>query len=152
MKVTLSVIKADIGGYVGHSESHPDIITRARECLDKSRKQGLIIDGQATKCGDDLELIMTHEKGVGNYDIHKLAWDTFVTCTACAREMKLYGAGQDLLTDSFSGNVRGMGPGLAEMEFVERISEPVLIFMADKSSAGAWTMPLYKMFSDPFNT
>jgi fructose 1,6-bisphosphate aldolase/phosphatase len=38
------------------------------------------------------------------------------------------------------------------MEFTERPSEPVLIFMADKTSAGAWNMPLYKMFADPFNT
>jgi fructose 1,6-bisphosphate aldolase/phosphatase len=51
-----------------------------------------------------------------------------------------------------SGNVKGMGPGVAEMDFVERKSEPVIIFMADKTSAGAWNLPLYKMFADPFNT
>jgi len=152
MKITLSVIKADIGGYVGHSESHPAIIAKAAECLEKAKNAGMLIDCQATKCGDDLQLIMTHQKGVGDYDIHKLAWDTFVTGTELAKEMKLYGAGQDLLTDAFSGNVKGMGPGLAEMEFEERRSEPVLIFMADKTSAGAWNMPLYKMFADPFNT
>jgi fructose 1,6-bisphosphate aldolase/phosphatase len=45
-----------------------------------------------------------------------------------------------------------MGPGVAEMEFLERQSEPVLIFMADKTSAGAWNLPLYKIFADPFNT
>jgi len=45
-----------------------------------------------------------------------------------------------------------MGPGVAEMEFVERKSEPVIIFMADKTSAGAWNLPLYKIFGDPFNT
>lgn len=152
MKITLSVIKADIGGYVGHSESHPAIIARARECLEQAKNDGLLIDGHATKCGDDLQLIMTHKEGVGSYDIHKLAWDTFVNGTELAKEMKLYGAGQDLLSDAFSGNVKGMGPGLAEMEFEERVSEPVLIFMADKTSAGAWNMPLYKMFADPFNT
>ena len=152
MKVTLSVIKADIGGYVGHSESHPDIIALAEECLKKAKKAGILIDCQVTKCGDDLQLIMTHQKGVGNYEIHKLAWDTFITGTELAKKMKLYGAGQDLLSDAFSGNVKGMGPGLAEMEFDERTSEPVLIFMADKTSAGAWNMPLYKMFADPFNT
>jgi fructose 1,6-bisphosphate aldolase/phosphatase len=38
------------------------------------------------------------------------------------------------------------------MEFEERGSEPILIFMADKTSSGAWNMPLYKMFVDPFNT
>jgi len=152
MKITLSVIKADIGGYVGHSESHPAIIARGQECLEQAKKDGLLIDCQATKCGDDLQLIMTHKEGTGSSDIHKLAWDTFVSGTELAREMKLYGAGQDLLTDAFSGNVKGMGPGLAEMEFDERASEPVLIFMADKTSAGAWNMPLYKMFADPFNT
>jgi fructose 1,6-bisphosphate aldolase/phosphatase len=152
MKVTLSVIKADIGGYVGHSESHPDIITEAWKCLNKAKKDGLLIDCHATKCGDDLQLIMTHDKGTGNYDIHKLAWDTFVTGTKLAKTLGLYGSGQDLLIDAFSGNVKGMGPGVAEMEFTERPSEPVLIFMADKTSAGAWNMPLYKMFADPFNT
>jgi fructose 1,6-bisphosphate aldolase/phosphatase len=38
------------------------------------------------------------------------------------------------------------------MEIVERKSEPVVIFMADKTSPGAWNMPLYKMFADPFST
>ena len=38
------------------------------------------------------------------------------------------------------------------MEIEERKSEPIIIFMADKTSAGAWNMPLYKMFADPFNT
>ena len=36
MKITLSVIKADIGGYVGHSESHPEIISHAAACLERS--------------------------------------------------------------------------------------------------------------------
>jgi len=152
MTITLSVIKADVGGYVGHSESHPDILAKAGECLAKSKKEGLLIDYHVTKCGDDLQLIMTHQQGEENEKIHKLAWDTFVDCTELAKSLKLYGAGQDLLSDAFSGNVKGMGPGVAEMEIEERKSEPVIIFMADKTSAGAWNMPLYKIFADPFNT
>ncbi|MFH0846756.1 MAG: fructose-1,6-bisphosphate aldolase/phosphatase [Chloroflexota bacterium] len=152
MKLTLSVIKADIGGYVGHSESHPDIVALGNESMAKAKKSGLVIDYHVTKCGDDLQLIMTHQLGVDNEKIHKLAWDTFVAGTQLAKKLKLYGAGQDLLADAFSGNVRGMGPGVAEMEFEERTSEPVLIFMADKTSAGAWNFPLYKIFADPFNS
>ena len=95
---------------------------------------------------------MTHEKGVDHPDIHELAWDAFIGATAVARKLKLYGAGQDLLADSFSGNIKGMGPGVAEMEFEERPSEPVIVFMADKTEPGAWNLPLYKMFADPFNT
>jgi len=152
MKVTLSVIKADIGGYVGHSESHPDVLAKADECMARAKKEGLLVDYHVTKCGDDLQLIMTHREGENNEKIHKLAWDTFIAGTEIAKKLKLHGAGQDLLSDAFSGNVRGMGPGLAEMEFEEREAETVIIFMADKTSSGAWNMPLYKMFADPFNT
>ena len=150
--ITLSVIKADIGGYVGHSSSHPDILDKARECLEKAKKEGLLVDFHVTRCGDDLQLIMTHEQGEDNARIHELAWDTFIAGTELAKKLGLHGAGQDLLADAFSGNVKAMGPGVAEMEFEERPSEPIIIFMADKTSAGAWNLPLYKMFADPFNT
>ncbi len=151
-KITLSVIKADIGGYVGHSSSHPDILKRAEELLKKAKDEGQIIDFHVTHCGDDLELIMTHTKGTDAEPIHKLAWDTFMNTTQLAKELKLYGAGQDMLSDAFSGNVKGMGPGVAEMEFEERPSEPVIVFMADKTAPGAWNFLLYKIFADPFNT
>ena len=152
MKFTLSVIKADVGGYVGHSESHPELLAKAEDCLAKAKREGLLVDYHVTKCGDDLQLIMTHQQGEDNEKIHKLAWDTFVECTEVAKKLKLYGAGQDLLSDAFSGNVRGMGPGVAEMEFEERGAETIIILMADKTSSGAWNLPLYKMFADPFNT
>lgn len=149
-KVTISVIKADVGGYVGHSSSHPDILKRAEENLKKAGN--LLVDFRILHCGDDLELVMTHTRGEDAEEIHKLAWDTFIDCTNLAKEMKLYGAGQDILSDAFSGNVKGMGPGVAEMEIEERKSEPIIVFMADKTSPGAWNFPLYKIFADPFNT
>jgi len=152
MKVTLSVIKADIGGYVGHSTSHPEVLAKAEECLRAAKRDGLLIDYHVTNCGDDVQLIMTHQKGEDSAPVHKLAWDTFVEGTKVAKKLKLHGAGQDLLSDAFSGNVKAMGPGVAEMEIDERQAETILIFMADKTSAGAWNMPLYRMFADPFNT
>ncbi|HLA19101.1 MAG TPA: fructose-1,6-bisphosphate aldolase/phosphatase [Dehalococcoidia bacterium] len=150
--VTVSVIKADIGGYVGHSASHPDILNLGREEMEKAKQRGLLVDHHVSNCGDDMFLIMTHERGENNEEIHKLAWDTFTTGTALAKKLKLYGAGQDMLADAFSGNIRGAGPGSAEMEIEERQSEPILVFMGDKTSAGAFNLPLYKMFVDPFNT
>lgn len=151
-KITLTVIKADVGGYVGHSSIHSEILETAKEKLSYTLEKDLIIDFHVTRCGDDLELIMTHKRGVDSQDIHKMAWNTFVSCTEVAKRLKLYGAGQDLLADAFTGTVKGMGPGVAEMEFEERKSEPVIIFMADKTSPGAWNLPLYKIFADPFNT
>ncbi len=148
-KITLSVIKADIGGFVGHSSVHSDLLEKANEMLGESN---LLTDFHVTHVGDDINLILTHGKGIDSEEIHQLAWDVFIACTELAKKLKLYGAGQDLLGDAFSGNIRGMGPGVAEMEFVERKSEPIVIFMADKTEPGAWNYPLYKMFADPFNT
>ncbi len=152
MKLTLSLIKADVGGYPGHSTVHPKLIEKAREKLSVAKETGLIIDFYVTGAGDDLQLLMLHNKGVDCEEIHKLAWDTFVAATEVAKELRLYGAGQDLLKDAFSGNVRGMGPGIAEMEFTPRKSEPIVAFMMDKTEPGAFNLPIFRMFADPFNT
>lgn len=149
MKVTISVIKADVGGFPGHSGMHPDLMEIAREELKKSKD---LIDFHVTHCGDDLELIMTHREGVDSKKIHTLAWNIFLKVTEKAEELKLYGAGQDILSRAFSGTVKGMGPGVAEIEFEERKSEPVVVFMADKTHPGAWNLPIYRIFADPFNT
>ncbi len=149
-KITLSVIKADVGGWVGHSHSHPDIKQLAREMLEIAKNDGVVTDSYVTSVGDDLQLIMTHSKGELNKEIHSLAWKVFLECTNRAKRLKLYGAGQDLLKSTFSGNLKGMGPGIAEAEFKERESEPVVIFMADKTEPGAFSIPIYRMFADPF--
>ncbi len=149
--LTLSVIKADTGGYVGHSAVHPRMLEVARREVERVTGD-LLVDGQVSSCGDDLALIMVHTHGPEAEAVHAFAWDVFLKTTEVARELGLYGAGQDLLSDAFSGNLRGMGPGYAEIEFEERPSEPVLIFLADKTEPGAWNLPLYKMFADPFNT
>jgi fructose 1,6-bisphosphate aldolase/phosphatase len=150
--LTLSIIKADIGGFPGHSDVHPDLKAKAREVLEaRGRKAGLV-DWCIASVGDDLALILSHHGGPDNADVHGLAWDVFRACTEVAKGLHLYGAGQDLLSDAFSGNVRGMGPGVAELTFRERTSEPTLVFLADKTEPGAWNWPLYKIFADPFNT
>ncbi len=151
-KITLSVIKADVGGWVGHSTSHPEMLALARKIVAEAVQRGLLIDAQVLHVGDDVELIMTHRRGEEDAEIHEFAWNTFLELTELAKKLKLYGAGQDLLADAFSGNVKGMGPGVAELVFEERRSEPVLIFMADKTSPGAWNLPIFRIFADPFNT
>jgi len=50
--------------------------------------------------------------------------------------------------DSFSGNIKGMGPGVAEMEFDERPNEVFTVFAADKTEPGAFNYPIYKLFVD----
>ncbi len=86
-KITLSVIKADVGGFVGHSNFHPALLDTAKEKLSNAKEKGILTDLHVIRCGDDLELIMTHEKGCDSKVIHELAWNTFVACTEVAKEL-----------------------------------------------------------------
>lgn len=146
MKITVSVIKADVGGVGGHTKPSDGLIEAIRNTVKNS--SDLLVDYYIGYCGDDTHIVMTHKHGVDNQQIHKLAWDAFMAGTQVAKEEGLYGAGQDLLRDSFSGNVKGMGPGVAEMEFEERPNEAFTVFAADKTEPGAFNYPIYRMFVD----
>jgi fructose 1,6-bisphosphate aldolase/phosphatase len=153
MKITLSAIKADVGSIGGHICPSKQLLGSVEEHVrQRGVEAGLIIDSYVSCTGDDIAIVMTHTRGVGDDQIHRLAWDAFVEGTAVAEEQGLYGAGQDLLRDAFSGNVRGMGPAVAEMEVDERPNEPFLFFAADKTDPGAYNLPLYLAFADPMNT
>ncbi len=147
MRITLSAIKADIGGIGGHTRPSDELVDTVRNFVSRNAK-GLLVDYYVGYTGDDIHIIMTHTHGVDNEKIHKLAWDAFTEGTRVAKEQGLYGAGQDLLKDSFSGNVKGMGPGVAEIEMEERPSEVYCIFAADKTEPGAFNFPLWRMFVD----
>jgi fructose 1,6-bisphosphate aldolase/phosphatase len=152
-RTTISIIKADVGSVAGHHVVHPEQMRVAKSCLEDARKNGTIIDYHVFHCGDDLELLMTHRHGEDSSKIHGLAWATFKEVTdKVSKPMKLYAAGQDLLSDTFSGNVKGMGPGVAEMEIEERRSEPIVVFAADKTEPGAFNYILFRIFADPSNT
>lgn len=153
MRVTVSIIKADVGGFPGHAYVHPKMLQLAADRLREAQKKGVVIDYFVYNVGDDISLLMTHTRGEDSPEVHGLAWEIFREVTEqVAKRLKLYGAGQDLLKEAFSGNIRGMGPQVAEMEFEERPSEPIIAFAADKTEPGAFNLPLYKMFADPFTT
>lgn len=147
MKTTITVIKADIGSIGGHITPSKEVINEVEKYVKNSN---LITDSRILHTGDDIAILMAHQKGVDNQEIHKLAWDAFKAATEIAKNQGLYGAGQDLLKDAFSGNVKGLGPAVAEMEFEERPTESVIVFMADKTDPGAYNLPFYLGFCDPF--
>lgn len=147
MRITVSAIKADIGAIGGHTRPSDELLDVVKNSIEKMGKE-LIIDHYIGYSGDDIHIVMTHKFGIDNEKIHKLAWDAFSEGTKTAKNQGLYGAGQDLLKDSFSGNVRGMGPGVAEIEMEERQSEVFCIFAADKTEPGAFNFPFWRMFVD----
>src|SRR4030065_2378427 len=150
MNITLSVIRADIGPIGGHIQPSALLVEEVRKNVSEKGKK-LLIDSYVGCTGDDIAILMTHTGGLLNEQVHKLAWDTFLAGTEVAKAQGLYGAGQDLLKDSFSGNVKGMGPAVAELEFEERANEAFLLFAADKTDPGAYNPPCYLAFADPMH-
>jgi len=150
MKITLSIIKADIGSIGGHIKPSQKLLETVENYI-KEKGKDLIIDYYIGFTGDDISILTTHKKGVGDSKIHELCFDALLAGTEVAKAQGLYGAGQDLLVSAFSGNVKGMGPQVAEMEIEERPSEPFLMFMADKTEPGAFNLPLFLSFADPMH-
>ncbi|MFZ3112294.1 MAG: fructose 1,6-bisphosphatase, partial [Methanothrix sp.] len=56
-KITISLIKADVGGYPGHCSVHPELLKTAEEKLEEAKKSGCLVDYRVMACGDDLELL-----------------------------------------------------------------------------------------------
>ncbi len=152
MPQTLSVVKAAVGGFVGHTATHPDVVAVARERVAQATQQGALIDGHVEACGGALFLVLSHEHGERAEAVHRLAWEALAEASRVAAGLGQYGAGQDLLADAFSDTLHGAGPAVAEIELVERPSEPVVVFLGSQAAAGAFNLPLYRAFADPSNT
>jgi fructose 1,6-bisphosphate aldolase/phosphatase len=153
VKLTVSVIKADIGSPGGHTRPAERVLEAVRGTV-AAAPSGTLIDHLITYTGDDIALIMTHNRGPNDRTVHQLAWSAFLEGTAVAQRRGDYAAGQDLLVDAPSGNIRGAGPGVAEVEFEhslsgERPAESLMVFAADKCGPGAYNLPVYLSFVDP---
>ena len=157
MKVTLSVLKADVGSIGGHTKPSAMMISAVKEDAGMAVKDGLLLDAFVCHTGDDIAIISSHTHGPGNVSVHQFAWKSFLRATDIASEHGLYGAGQDLLVDAPSGNIRGAGPAVAELEFEHapdksnkvRPAESFMVFAADKCGPGAYNLPTYLGFADP---
>jgi fructose 1,6-bisphosphate aldolase/phosphatase len=151
--LTISAIKADVGSIGGHTRPSARMLEAARQELRRAVEGGLLTDYDVTHTGDDICLLMIHRRGTDDPAIHELAWNVFRAATKIAEAEGLYGAGQDLLKDAPSGNVRGAGPGAAELSFdptvKERPVESFLVFTADKCGPGAFNFPLWCVFTSP---
>ena len=157
MKVTLSILKADVGSIGGHTRPSAKMMGAVQEDVQNAVDEGLILDGFVAHTGDDIAILMSHRWGVDKEDIHQFAWNSFLKATDIASQFGLYGAGQDLLVDAPSGNIRGAGPAVAELEFEHnpvktnkvRPAESFMMFAADKCGPGAYNLPIFLGFADP---
>ena len=157
MKVTLSILKADVGSIGGHTKPSMRMLEAVKSDAADAVKNGLLIDTFVGHTGDDICIVASHTHGADNTDVHQFAWNTFLHATDIATQYGLYGAGQDLLVDAPSGNIRGAGPAVAEIEFDHdpvktnpvRPAESFMVLAADKCGPGAYNLPMFLGFADP---
>ncbi|MFL2645777.1 MAG: fructose 1,6-bisphosphatase [Dehalococcoidia bacterium] len=157
MKITLSILKADVGSIGGHTQPSEAMMEAARQDAKDAIASGLLIDAFVGHTGDDICITASHVHGKDNDDVHQFAWKAFLHATDIAAQNGLYGAGQDLLADAPSGNIRGAGPAIAEIEFEHepgktnpiRPAESFMVLAADKCGPGAYNLPLFLGFADP---
>ena len=157
MKLTLSILKADVGSIGGHTKPSREMMDSVRAEAQAAVDKGLLIDSFVCHTGDDIAILMSHVRGADDVDIHQFAWNAFINATAIAQQYGLYGAGQDLLVDAPSGNIRGAGPAVAELEFNHEVgktnrvrpAESFMMLAADKCGPGAYNLPMFLGFADP---
>lgn len=81
-EITLTVIKADVGGYVGHSSMHPALMEEAEERLESAKRGGLLVgprdmfddpgfDEARCFCNIIADYLMRH----GPFEPHRLPLD-----------------------------------------------------------------------------
>ena len=149
-KLTFTVIKADCGSTGGHTRPTDRMVEAVEQHI---AAQDWVIDHLVTYTGDDIAIVTTHTQGSNSALVHKACRGGFDLAAEVAKEEGCYGAGQDLFATAPSGNVRGTGPGVAEITFdllpEHRPAESIALFAADKCGPGAFNHALYYAFADP---
>ena len=103
---TISDIKADSGGKIGHTTPPNHFRYVAQASLQEAKNIGLIYGtSKILEVGDDGHLLMSHDKGVDCNPIHLFAYKTFFRQVWVAEIIgyKWYGLGQDLVGDATEG-------------------------------------------------
>jgi fructose 1,6-bisphosphate aldolase/phosphatase len=153
----IKATKADVGGVGGHvvaADEVKSVIARFVLENNGSRGEPIFTSLIVTHTGDDVAVsgIMSEHTDMSVVD--ELLWDALQEGTAKASELGLYGPGQDLVADAFTGNLRGAGPATVALPLPvrkENASQTVLLSFADKTepmafnyfATGAYLLPRF---------
>lgn len=153
----IKATKADVGGVGGHvvaAEEVKSAITKF--VLDNNSAGGhpIFTSLIVTHTGDDVAVTGITSERVDMSVIDELMWDALHLGAEKAAELGLYGPGQDLIADAFTGNLRGAGPATVALPLPVRkdnASQTVLVSFADKTepmafnyyATGAYLLPRF---------
>jgi fructose 1,6-bisphosphate aldolase/phosphatase len=115
---TVSDIKADAGGKVGHTAPPAHFGPVAEASLKEAKINGLLFNTSAfIAVGDDGHLLMTHKRGADSNEVHLWAYKTFFRQVWVAEVLgyRWYGLGQDLVGAASAGKKTEDLAGLTPM-------------------------------------
>jgi fructose 1,6-bisphosphate aldolase/phosphatase len=140
----IKATKADVGGVGGHVVAADEVKgVVARYVLQNGTYRGEPIFSSliVTHTGDDVALTGIMSERAPMEVVDELLWDALNEGAAKASELGLYGPGQDLLADAFTGNLRGAGPASVVLPLPVRPENPsqtVVLSFADKTEPMAF--------------
>jgi fructose 1,6-bisphosphate aldolase/phosphatase len=153
----IKATKADVGGVGGHVVAADEVKSIvAKFVLDNNSLRGKPMFSSliVTHTGDDVAVTGIMEESVDMSVVDELMWDALQEGATKAAELGLYGPGQDLVADAFTGNLRGTGPATVVLAFPvrkENASQTVLLSFCDKTepmafnyyATGAYLLPRF---------
>ena len=157
MQRYVKATKADVGGVGGHVVAADEVKgVIAKFVLDNNCYQGepMFTSLMVTHTGDDVAVTGITTEKVPNEVVDELMWDALTEGANKASELGLYGPGQDLIADAFTGNLRGAGPASVVLPLPVRPDNPsqtVVVSFADKTepmafnyfATGAYLLPRF---------
>jgi fructose 1,6-bisphosphate aldolase/phosphatase len=149
--------KADVGGVGGHVVAAEEVKAAvAKFILENNGYRGepIYTSLMVTHTGDDVGVTGIMSEKVPMEVVDELMWDALMEGTAKATELGLYGPGQDMIADAFTGNLRGAGPASVVLPLPVRPENPsqtVVVSFADKTepmafnyyATGAYMLPRF---------
>jgi fructose 1,6-bisphosphate aldolase/phosphatase len=149
--------KADVGGVGGHVVAADEVKSVvAKVVLENNvyRGEPMFTSLIVTHTGDDVGVTGIMAETVDMTVADQLMWDALQEGTRKAAELGLYGPGQDLVADAFTGNLRGAGPASVVLPLPVRkdnASQTVVVSFADKTepmafnyyATGAYLLPRF---------
>ena len=153
----IKATKADVGGVGGHVVAADEVKSViAKFVLDNNVQGGKPMFSSliVTHTGDDVAVTGILDESADMSVMDELMWDALQEGASKAAELGLYGPGQDLVADAFTGNLRGAGPATVTLPFPLRkdnASQTVLLSFCDKTepmafnyyATGAYLLPRF---------
>ncbi|OLE37042.1 MAG: hypothetical protein AUG00_09185 [Candidatus Rokubacteria bacterium 13_1_20CM_2_70_7] len=153
----IKATKADVGGVGGHvvaAEEVKSVVAKVVLENNAYRGEPIFTSLIVTHTGDDVAVTGIMAETVDMSVVDELMWDALQEGAHKAAELGLYGPGQDLIADAFTGNLRGAGPATVALPLPVRMdnaSQTVLVSFADKTepmafnyyATGAYLLPRF---------